>query len=92
MRFADMLREVREKAGLSQSALAERAGLPVRSIQNWEQGHRTPRALAVLTLAKALGVGPGQLLLALAEQWLGKAEEAEAGKVGPKPGGRKKGK
>src|SRR5262249_4325222 len=74
MRFAEMLRDVREKAGLSQSALAKRSGLPFRSIQNWEQGHRTPRAQAVLSLARALNVPPDQLLLAMAEQWLGAAK------------------
>ena len=83
---------MREKAGLSQSALAKRSGLPVRSIQNWEQGHRIPRGRAVLALAKALGVRPGQLLLAVAEQWLGEAEEAKPGKPGPRPRGQRKGK
>jgi transcriptional regulator with XRE-family HTH domain len=82
MRFAKMLQHVREKAGLSQSGLARRAGLPVRSIQNWEQGHRTPRPPAVLALAHALDVPARQLFLALAEQWLG--EE------GPEPRRRKK--
>jgi transcriptional regulator with XRE-family HTH domain len=44
----------REGAGLTQEALAERTGLPLRSIQNWEQGHRTPRLGVVMTLARAL--------------------------------------
>ena len=68
MRFADMLREARERAGLTQQALAERTGLPLRSIQNWEQGHRVPRLPVLLALARALDARPERLLLALAEE------------------------
>jgi transcriptional regulator with XRE-family HTH domain len=67
MRFADMLKQAREKAGLSQTALAERTGLPLRSIQNWEQGHRAPRVAVVPRLAQAVGVPVEKLLVALAE-------------------------
>jgi putative transcriptional regulator len=63
-----MLKEAREKAGLSQAALAERTGLPLRSIQNWEQGHRTPRVQVVLKLAGAVGLPVEQLLVALAHE------------------------
>ena len=62
MRFGTMLKAMREKAGLSQAALAERAGLSVRNIQNWEQGHRIPRAQVLLRLARAVGVPVEQLL------------------------------
>jgi transcriptional regulator with XRE-family HTH domain len=62
MGFPDTLQRLREKAGLSQSELAEKAGVPVRSIQNWEQGHRQPRAPALLPLAQALGVSVESLL------------------------------
>jgi transcriptional regulator with XRE-family HTH domain len=67
MGFADMLKQAREKVGLSQAALAERTGLPLRSIQNWEQGHRTPRVAVVLKLARTLGVRVEGLLVAMAE-------------------------
>jgi transcriptional regulator with XRE-family HTH domain len=63
-----MLKEARERKGLSQSALAEKAGLPLRSLQNWEQGRRVPRLPEVVKLAKAVGAPLDQLLLALAEQ------------------------
>jgi transcriptional regulator with XRE-family HTH domain len=62
MGFGTMLKATREKAGLSQAALAERAGMSVRNIQNWEQGHRTPRAQVLLRLARAVGVPVEQLL------------------------------
>ncbi len=55
MRFAELIQKLREQAGLSQSELARKAGVPVRSIQNWEQGHRLPRPQALLPLASALG-------------------------------------
>ncbi|MEG1085161.1 MAG: helix-turn-helix transcriptional regulator [Anaerovoracaceae bacterium] len=34
------LKEMRAKTGLSQKEFAERVGIPVRSYQNYEQGHR----------------------------------------------------
>jgi transcriptional regulator with XRE-family HTH domain len=68
MRFSAMLKEAREKAGLSQAALAKKAGLPLRSLQNWEQERRVPRLPEAVKLARAVGVPPGDLLAALAEQ------------------------
>jgi putative transcriptional regulator len=56
MTFGTRLQQLREKAGLSQSDLATKTGVPKRSIQNWEQGHRHPRWPAMLGLARALGV------------------------------------
>jgi transcriptional regulator with XRE-family HTH domain len=67
MGFEGMLKRARERAGLTQQALAERTGLPLRSIQNWEQGHRVPRVGVLLTLARALKANVEQLLLAMAE-------------------------
>ena len=62
MGFGTVLKTLREKAGLSQAALADRVGLSVRNVQNWEQGHRTPRAQVLMLLAKAVGVSVEQLL------------------------------
>jgi transcriptional regulator with XRE-family HTH domain len=81
MSLADTLKRLREGAGLSQADLAERAGLSLRSIQNWEQGHRLPKAAAVLALAGALKADVSALLAEVA----GKPPEA-----GPKKGKRKK--
>jgi transcriptional regulator with XRE-family HTH domain len=66
MRFSEMLKQARERAGLTQDALAAKTGLPLRSIQNWEQGHRSPRAEIVLALAKAVGASAEEMLLAIA--------------------------
>src|SRR5947209_8743036 len=79
MPFSDALQRLREQAGLSQSRLADRAGVSVRSIQNWEQGHRGPSASVVLTLAQALSVPVERLLSELKDT--GKPKH-------PKPRGR----
>jgi transcriptional regulator with XRE-family HTH domain len=55
MDFATIMRQLREHANLTQAELAERAGLPLRTIQGWEQGYRCPVSPAFFKLAKALG-------------------------------------
>jgi transcriptional regulator with XRE-family HTH domain len=67
MRFPELIQKLREQAGLSQSELARKAGVPVRSVQNWEQGHRMPRPQALLPLAGALGVAVDKLILSMSE-------------------------
>jgi len=53
--FADLLKRLRGAAGLTQEALAERAGLSVRGLSDLERGvNRSPRADTVQMLAKAL--------------------------------------
>lgn len=36
------IQELREKTSLSQSKFAEYFGLPLRTVQEWEQGRRKP--------------------------------------------------
>jgi transcriptional regulator with XRE-family HTH domain len=67
MGFGNVLKSLREKAGLSQTELAERVRLSVRSIQNWEQGHRIPRAQVLLSLARGIGVPVEKLLAEIGE-------------------------
>jgi transcriptional regulator with XRE-family HTH domain len=62
MRFGAMLQGYRLKAGITQAELARRSGLPLRSIQNWEAGHRNPRPEALLRLARVVGVSMEDLL------------------------------
>jgi transcriptional regulator with XRE-family HTH domain len=50
------LQRLRLARGLSQSELAKAAGVPFRSLQNYEQGHRPISFEAALKVAKALGV------------------------------------
>ena len=65
MGFPNLLKQLREKAGLSQAGLAKKSGLSVRSIQNWEQGHRGPSAQGIIALAQGLKVSAEVLLHAL---------------------------
>jgi transcriptional regulator with XRE-family HTH domain len=54
--FGARLRELREAAGLSRSALGEKCGLTLDGIAQLESGRRRPMWESVLALAKALGV------------------------------------
>jgi transcriptional regulator with XRE-family HTH domain len=49
------LKGLREGRGLTQAQLAERSGVPLGSLRNYEQGHRTPLLDQAAKLAKALG-------------------------------------
>jgi transcriptional regulator with XRE-family HTH domain len=60
--LGERLRELRERAGLSQAQLAAASGLPIASIRNWEYGRREPLLTAAGQLAAALGVEVGDLL------------------------------
>lgn len=46
------LKEIRKKTGLSQVQFAERAGMPVRTYQNYEQGHRDVYKADINTLIR----------------------------------------
>lgn len=54
MRFAEVLKRLREAAGLSQAQLAERSGVAVSYLRELEQGRRQPGWEKVQALAKAL--------------------------------------
>jgi len=56
MLFGNELKRIRVSAELSQEALAQRAGMSVGNVRNYEQGIRLPSFAAVLKLAKALNV------------------------------------
>jgi len=60
------LQRLRRAASLTQAGLAERAGVPLKSILNWEQDRRQPRLDAVVDLARHLGVSLEELLTNLA--------------------------
>lgn len=38
----ETIKEICEKYNLSQTALAKRFGIPLRTVQNWHGGHRNP--------------------------------------------------
>ena len=41
-----LVAEIRQKTGLSQSKFASLLGVPVRTLQDWEQGRRVPSGAA----------------------------------------------
>ena len=43
--IGDLIREARERAGMTQAELARRLGTDQPSVSRWEQGKRTPRRL-----------------------------------------------
>ena len=60
-RFGSNVRRFRERAGLSQDALAHTADLHRVYLSGIERGKRSPSIETVEKLANALGIGPGEL-------------------------------
>lgn len=59
------LKRMRTESNLSQSQLADKAGVNVRMIQHYEQGYKninTAQAITVYRIAEALGCTVGDLL------------------------------
>ncbi len=59
--FAARLKRLREAAGWTQDLLADRAGLSVAAVRQWEQGRREPSLGMARRLAEALGVSLDRL-------------------------------
>jgi transcriptional regulator with XRE-family HTH domain len=55
-RFADRLRALRERAGITQQQLAARAGMHKLTVAKLEQGIREPAWATVQALGEAVGV------------------------------------
>jgi transcriptional regulator with XRE-family HTH domain len=73
MEMGTRLQRLRKAAGLSQSQLARRSGIPLPTLRGWEQGRATPLLDAAARLAVALGCDLNEL----------------AGIAGPKKGGKR---
>jgi transcriptional regulator with XRE-family HTH domain len=61
-RFAWNLRIARKRADLTQRALAARMGRTQARIAAWESGRCLARTAAIVRLAEALEIEPGELL------------------------------
>lgn len=59
------VRDLRLRAGLTQTEFAARLGVPVETIRNWEQGKRSPRGPA-RTLLTVIAHTPDVVFAALA--------------------------
>jgi len=55
-RFAERLRQLRDKAGLTTRELSEQTGIPLSTIQSWDGGQKSPSIDNFPALAEALGV------------------------------------
>ena len=42
MNIAKMIRELRESVGENRTEFSKKTGIPVRTIEDWESGRRTP--------------------------------------------------
>jgi transcriptional regulator with XRE-family HTH domain len=63
MLFGDKIKELRTSAGMSQQELANKAGLSLRSIQNYESNQRYPKDVEILNkLCKALNTTIEELM------------------------------
>jgi transcriptional regulator with XRE-family HTH domain len=60
--FGASVRKVRVRRGFSQTDLARRSGLAVSEVSRIERGVREVRITALLRLAGALDVDPGELM------------------------------
>lgn len=61
MSFGEQVRRRREELGLSRAALAERLGVSVSAVGNYETGVSTPKETVLLKLFNALEVDPNYL-------------------------------
>jgi len=63
-KFTERVKELREERGLTQTQLAQAAGLSQAAIAKWETGDRTPSMDSIIILAKFFGC-PSDYLLGL---------------------------
>lgn len=61
------IKEARTQANLTQTQLADRYGIPVRTLQDWESGRRTPPEYVVTLLLRCIEVDFGIHLKATAD-------------------------
>ncbi|HET7626675.1 MAG TPA: helix-turn-helix transcriptional regulator [Verrucomicrobiae bacterium] len=61
-KIIQLLKEERERRGLSKYALAQESGLSQQAIGYMEKGHRIPSLETVLRVAKAMNVDLGKII------------------------------
>jgi len=61
-KFAERLRELRERVGLTQEELGEKIGAKRTTVSSWELAYRIPELVAVYRLAEFFGVSIDYLL------------------------------
>ena len=66
--IGDVIKQLREKAGFSQSVLARKAGIELGTLQGYEQDRFGPRMIKAAQLENALGVPPGTIVKTLLKE------------------------
>jgi len=61
-RFAERLRALRDKQGLTTRELAELSGIPHSTIKSWDGGMKAPHIDKFPVIAEALGISVEDLL------------------------------
>ena len=61
-RAGDRVRELRKARRWSQQRLGDEAGVTAQTVWNLETGRHVPETATLLKIARALGVGLGELL------------------------------
>jgi predicted ATPase/DNA-binding XRE family transcriptional regulator len=86
-RFADHLRRRRLAAGLTQEALAERAGMSARAISDLERDLKTPQRATVALLVRALALPPEEAGVFAQEAERGRARQSDGMRGASPPAG-----
>lgn len=60
-KFGERIRKLRKEKGLSQEDLANEIEMDLTSINEIEQGHRSPKLLTIYKISRALRVSTNQL-------------------------------
>lgn len=60
--FGSNVKRFRQALGLTQAALAEKLGVTLQTVFNYEAGTKWPRPDMIAALSNVLGVPPSQLL------------------------------
>ena len=67
MEISDRIRDARQKAGLTQAALADALGISQPTVNRWERGEGEPSAAQLTAIAGATGTSPEWLAFASAK-------------------------
>lgn len=68
MTFGEKLQRLRQRAGMSQDALAEKLGVSRQAVSRWERDETMPETDKVIALAELFGVTTDYLLRSQPEQ------------------------
>ena len=56
------LKRVRKENGISQAELAQKLGVDIKTVGNWERGNTVPDAIQLVKCAALLGTTPNELM------------------------------